>query len=441
MRGLGHGPLRRVGPGAAAVARRMGWGLADQAVSSLTNFALGVVVARSLDAAGFGAFGLAWVTYGVVLNLSRGLATDPLAVRCSGVDPARWRAGTARATGTALVVGVVTGAACAAGGAAVGGVAGSAFVGLGAVLPALLLQDSWRYAFFAAGRGHLAFVNDVVWAAALVPLLAVTTGSGGGTTAMVLAWGLAAAVAAAAGCVQSRVLPRPGAARDWLVEHRDLGTRYLVENVSSSGAAQVRMYGLGAIAGLGAVGAVRGGELLLGPFLAVLMGLSTVAVPEAARVLQRAPGRLPAFCLALAVGQAAAALAWGLALLFALPDAVGAALLGEVWPAAAALVLPLTLTVMSTSFATSAAAGLRALGAARRSLRAQLTASALYATLGIAGAFAGGAAGSAWGIAAAALVGAAVWWRQLHGAQRRPGPTPAAPHPSTTAGNPGTRRS
>jgi hypothetical protein len=46
--------------GPAAV--RLGWGIADQAVSSITNFALGIVVARSLGAADFGASSLAWVT-------------------------------------------------------------------------------------------------------------------------------------------------------------------------------------------------------------------------------------------------------------------------------------------------------------------------------------------------------------------------------------------
>ena len=68
--------LRPIARGPAA--GRLGWGLADQAVSSITNFALGIVVARSLGPTEFGAFSLAWVTYGVALNLSRGLATDPL---------------------------------------------------------------------------------------------------------------------------------------------------------------------------------------------------------------------------------------------------------------------------------------------------------------------------------------------------------------------------
>ena len=68
--------------------RRMGWGLADQIVSSLTNFAISIYVVHSLGAVQFGAFSLAYVTYGFALNASRGLATDPLMVRFSGIDGA-----------------------------------------------------------------------------------------------------------------------------------------------------------------------------------------------------------------------------------------------------------------------------------------------------------------------------------------------------------------
>ncbi|HEY9379073.1 MAG TPA: hypothetical protein VIQ02_18500, partial [Jiangellaceae bacterium] len=89
------------------IVQRLGWGVADQAISSLSNFALGIFVARTFGASSFGAFTLAYVTYTVVINAARGLATDPLLVRHSGDVHRRWRRATSAATGTALVVGVV----------------------------------------------------------------------------------------------------------------------------------------------------------------------------------------------------------------------------------------------------------------------------------------------------------------------------------------------
>ena len=62
-------------------------------------------VARSLGITEFGIFSLAWVTYGVVLNVSRGLATDPLVVRFSGGDRAAWRRAVASVRTAGDVVG------------------------------------------------------------------------------------------------------------------------------------------------------------------------------------------------------------------------------------------------------------------------------------------------------------------------------------------------
>jgi O-antigen/teichoic acid export membrane protein len=387
----------------------MGWGLADQAASSITNFIVGIVVARSLGASAFGIFSLAWVTYGVVLNISRGLATDPLVVRFSGVTTACWRSAVSKTSGVALVVGLIAGGVCALAGALIGGALGMVFVVLGFVLPGLILQDSWRYAFFAAGVGGRAFMNDMVWAVTLIPamMIAATDGS---VLRFVLAWGASGTVAAAYGYIQSRIMPQPKAVLAWLKQQRDLAPRYLAENVSVSGATQLRIYGLGAIAGLADVGTVRGVELSFGPFLTVLMGIGLAAVPEAARVLRRSVRRLIPFCLLLGGAQAAAALCWGLALQFLMPERFGEYVLGHVWVTASALVLPMTLTVMLVSFSYGAAVGLRALGAARQSLRAQLITSAAIVGLGLAGAAVAGALGSTWGFAFASLLGAVTWW-------------------------------
>jgi O-antigen/teichoic acid export membrane protein len=409
--------------GIRGIARRLSWGLADQAVSSMTNFVVGIFVARELGVAAFGIFSLAWVTYGVILNVSRGLATDPLVVRYSGVSTAEWRAATARASGTALAVGAVFAVVSALVGFAIGGTLGAAFVALAVVTPGMLLQDSWRFAFFAMGQGHKALVNDAVWAVTMIPLL-VLAGTFGTVWAFVLAWGGSSLVAAAGGWLQSGIVPHFAGVRAWLAQHRDLGSRYLVENVSNSGASQLRMYGLGAIAGLADVGAIRGAELLLGPFLALLMGLNLVAVPEAARVLRRAPEKLARFCLVLGGTQAIAAAAWGLVLLFLVPDALGRLILDDVWGPASALILPVSLSVTGAGLVAGAAAGLRALGAARRSLKVQLVASAGYLGFGLTGAALGGAVGMSWGSTTAMWCGAVLWWLQLRAATRDHTPLP-----------------
>jgi O-Antigen ligase len=393
---------------------RLGWGVADQAMSSLTNFGVSIYVARTLGTVEFGAFSLAFATYLIVLAASRGLATDALAVRYSGVELGQWRRAVASASGTAATVGLIAGAGCVIAGLWFGQSTGAALLGLGLTLPGLLLQDSWRFAFFSAGKGRLAFVNDLVWALALVPAMLIMVVSGRSTVGwFMLAWGGSAGFAAVVGAFQARLVPRPTEAVHWLRQHRDLALRYLGESLSLSSASQIRLYGLAAIAGLAAAGSLRAAELLLGPLNTAIMGIAMMAVPEAAVLLRRSLRRLQPFCLLLSCLGAGGAIVWGMILLL-LPDSVGQQILHSAWYPASALLVPVTLAVAGFGFSIGAWAGVRALGAASRSLRAQVIGSVVYLTGAFGGTVVGGAAGAAWGSAAGTLIGAGVWWWELH---------------------------
>jgi O-antigen/teichoic acid export membrane protein len=418
-------------------AQRFGWGLADQAMCSVSNAAVSFYVARELGATQFGAFSLAYVTYSFALTGSRGLATDPLLVRYSGTDLATWRRVAARCTGTALVAGLVAGACALVAAMLLSGAPRLAFLALGLILPPLLLQDSWRYSFFALGRGSMAFVNDTVWTLSLVPPMLVLRITHHKTVFLFLiAWGIAAAVAACAGPLQARVVPRPSAAWGWVAQHRDLGPRYFVENTANSGSGQLRTYGLGVIAGLAAVGYVQAAGLLIGPFQVVFLGISLVTVPEATRVLRHSPRHLRLYCLLVGAGLTVLAAGWCAALLVTLPRGLGNLLLGaHLWRPAARLVVAYTISVMGACMIAGATAGLHALGAARRSVRAMLVSSAIILGCGLIGAYLDGAAGTVDGTAVAAWLGAGVWWWQLAAGMRETDriPSRAAAH----AGAPG----
>jgi O-antigen/teichoic acid export membrane protein len=394
--------------------RRLGWGVADQGVSSLSNVLVSLVCAHALGAHGFGAFSVAFVTYAVVLNASRGLSTDPFLVRYSGCDAATWRRAVGSATGTAVLVGTAAGALCVLISVLLPGHLGTAFLALGVGLPGLMLQDSWRFAFFAIGRGQYALLLDVIWTVlAIGGLLGVVAAGREGVGVCLVLFGATATVSAACGVVLSGVRPRGDQVLAWLREHRHLGSRYLAENLAVGLSRQLRIVAVGAAAGLAAAGSLRAAEILMGPFLVVLMGIAQVAVPEASQVLASAPHRLHRFCLLLGGVQALVAAAWGAAMLVVLPLGVGHLLLGNVWHGAYPLVLPSTLGVMLGCLSSGATSGVRALGAAPRSLLAQLTASTLYVVGGGVGAFVGGAEGSAWGWAIGAGIGVVVWWVQL----------------------------
>jgi O-antigen/teichoic acid export membrane protein len=401
-------------------AQRFGWGMADQAMCSVSNAAVSFYVARELGATNFGAFSLAYVTYSFALTASRGLATDPMLVRFSGTNLATWRRVTAQTTGTALMTGLVTGACAMAAALLLHGGPRLAFLALGLTLPSLLLQDSWRYSFFALGRGSQAFLNDTIWTLTLVPpLLILRVTHSNSVFWLMVAWGIAATVAACIGPLQARVIPRPSLAWAWESRHRDLGFRYLMENTANSGAGQLRTYGLGAIAGLAAVGYVQAATLLMGPFQVIFFGMSLVTVPEATRILRHSPRHLWLYCVAVGAGLAILGLAWGGAMLFALPKGLGALLLGkELWRPAYRLLIPFIFSTMGFCFIAGATAGLHALGVAKRSLRAMIITSTIYLGGSLVGAYLDGAVGTMWGAALAVWLGAVVWWSQLRVAMR-----------------------
>lgn len=401
---------------------KLGWGVADQAMSSISNFAVNLYIARSLGAVDYGAFSLAYVTYGFALNASRGLATDPLLVRYSATSFRTWRRAVAACTGTAVLTGTAAGLLALAAGLALGGGAGAAFLALGLTMPGLMLQDSWRYSFFALGRGGHAFLNDTIWTMVLLPALVVLRETGHASVFwFVFAWGASAAVAALVGPLQAGVAPRLSRVRTWLISTRDLGLRYLAEGTANSASNQLRNYGVGVILGLSAVGYVQAALTLMGPFMVVFFGIGLVILPEATKVLRRSARRLRRFCLLLSAGLAVGGIAWGGLLLVALPRGLGELVLGDIWRPTYPLVLPSTMLIVSGCVQTGAGVGLHALGSAKRSLRAMVLGSALIVVCGLAGACEAGAAGTMWGTAAASWVSALLFWWQLRTALREHG--------------------
>lgn len=410
-----HGPRRRT----FRLALRVGWGVADQGISSLSNLLMGVLVARAVSPEAFGGYAVVYTTFAFVLSANRGPSTDPLLVRHSGERTAQWREAIAAATGCALGIGIATGALCVGIGLLLPANLSAGFIALGIGLPGILLQDSWRFGFFSCGRPQLAFLADLLWgvlqAGALIAILATHHLT---VFTAVLAFGLTAGAAGVGAAVVGGIAPNPSRIPSWLAQTRSLGARYLVENLSIGLSRQLRITLVGVIAGLAAVGAIRGAEILAGPLTMLAAGVSQVAVPEAKEVLERAPHRLERFCFALGVPQVGLAAAWGAVAFVLVPRGLGTFLLGDNWAPASHLLLPMLMVTVLTVFGSSAMAGVRALGAAPRSLAAQVSNAAVTLVCSVAGAVLGGALGSYWGLTLGTGLGVILWWRQLRFAIR-----------------------
>src|SRR5438093_10629186 len=101
--------LTHVEPSKRLLGRRAAWGLVDQAISSLTNFALTIFVAHSVSPTQFGGFALALSIYFLVAWIGQGVASGPLVVPYTSLSTAELTPSAGRARGTPLSFGLVPG--------------------------------------------------------------------------------------------------------------------------------------------------------------------------------------------------------------------------------------------------------------------------------------------------------------------------------------------
>ena len=402
--------------------RRFGWGLADQALSSLTNFALSVMVARSVGGEEFGAYGLAFAAFLLVLNVSRPIASEPFSIRYSSLrvpdlTAARDAIGTVAAIGFAGAVLTLTA------GALLGGSLGLALVAMAAVLPGVLVQDAYRLALIALGRGSAAFRSDLAWVFVLAPLVVMLVATGNTRFELfILAWGFGGMVGAIAGAIMLGGVPNPRAAGAWWRRHSSLARPLLVERLATSSSGQLSQYAIASIGGLKTVGSLRAGEVMLGPLNILYQGLQLVALPEVSRRAVLSAGNVVR-ASALFSGVLAAAVVFWAAVAYSIPATIGVTLLGENWAPGHSVVLIQAVALCGLVIAAGAGIGLRAIERASAVMWIGLLTSTVTLIAAVIGTIVDGARGGAAGMALGAWVGAVAGWSAL-GSATRGHPTP-----------------
>lgn len=413
------------------VVQRVGWGLADQALSSFTNFALGIAVAQVATPEQFGAYGLVFSAYLMAINVTRPIAIEPLLIRSSGKDDATWTRQISSAAGTVLALGLGLGLLALVIGLTQSGSFGESVLVLGLLLPGLVLQDAWRLVLFGMRRGSTAFVNDLVWTGTLIPILAFLAITGQATSVtLIAAWGISANIAAIVGVIQVRTRPRPFETLAWWRANHDLARPLLGDRIATNIVGEFVPYAIGAIAGLAAVGALRAAQLLLGPFGVLYQGLALIALPEAVRIIDRPRRTLLRIATAYSGGLVVLVLAVG-GVLWLVPESLGRLLLGDNWLAGHDVLLPYALAIAAIMSISGPAVGLRALGEARATFRVGVIRSTLAFIGAVTGAALGGAPAAALGMAIGHGLGAVETWREfLRAVDRRGAATGASRLPS-----------
>ncbi|WP_116112632.1 hypothetical protein [Austwickia chelonae] len=386
------------------------WVFADQAVCSLSTFALAILVGRSVGEEAFGAFSIAFLVFTFLVGLSRSTVTDPMVVIYSKEDAAAQNVAVPKAIGLATLLGMAGALPTLLTGLFLGtsSVIGASLISLALVLPGLLQQDAWRFVFFMTGRPRPVAINDTIRTVLMFALVVwLHSNSVINSATMILVWGASAYIASALGAVQAR---RPAAFRgclEWLGGHWKLSAQFGADFTISQGSFNGTNVALGPISSLATVGALNASRSLLGP-LSMLFGGSTAMVLPA--MSARSHRTLIGLAAAVSGLLSAVAAGWVLCLMM-IPRSWGVALLDRNWAGAEATIPATGWAVIMVGAAVGPNLALKAREESARLLRITLVQAPLMALLGLSGAWVGGAVGASTGFAIAQSIGAALTWK------------------------------
>ncbi|KAA1427477.1 oligosaccharide flippase family protein [Nocardioides antri] len=378
----------------------------SQGLSSITNVAAVIAAAHSLTPANFGWFSLLLMVYTVGLGVLHALISVPAVAHPEEADAHPWRI-----LGSALAVTMWGAGPCIAGAAlamALGSPIGTALMALAVSAPLLLLQSIGRYVAFARAQPRKAVALDALWLVLFAVALTVClVQDWTGLFDITLAWAGTGALAALLLLVQyGWPSERPSLA--WLKMRWEFSWRSLVGNVSATGGALVGSIAVAFVSNPVAVAAVRASMLLRRPGQVIQSAISTSVANDVARQQPDAAGLKRHQRRAMALSSGAALL--NLLVLIYLPDPVGRAILGAVWPLIDPLRLPVGLVVLALASQAGVRAALLGCRQIQTIMVAEIVGTVLTIVALVVGAAIADAEGAIWGLVVGTAGISLTWW-------------------------------
>jgi len=390
----------------------------DQAFYSLQNFAVAFTALHVLGLGDLGAFTLVSTLLILAQVAVRALTGEPLTIRF-GDRSDEVPTAVASAAGAALVLTGLLLTICVA--LSTAGLGGTALLGAaGLVLVSLAIQDTYRFALFAAGRMWSATLNDgLVCGVTLLTLWLLGVADKLDGPRLFVAWAAGSAAGVLLGAWQLGALPRPLRSLDWFRTHRDLGLPLMGSVVAQQSMGRLSLVIVSAVAGPAQLGLVTASRTVLSPVNTLVASTYSFAVPEAVR-RRTAPRSLLRFTTGLSLALALVAVVLT-ATLLAAPEAWGRALAGQNWDGARQLLVPTCLWIVGIALSQGSRVGLRALQRTDLVLRVSLVLGGVLLVATTIGTFLGQGAGAAWGFGIASILGQVGWTWAYRRALRSPG--------------------
>lgn len=392
--------------------------LTDQAVYSLTNFLLLLMALRNLELSQVGMFTLLY--YAVLTVVATGRAGLLEVMLTSAPDWSRKQLvqATRMAAGAALAIGL-TATALATLAATMLGQPSTLFASCGAALTLLMVQDAFRYHWFAAGQPWQVAANDALCLLGTVGALGFLSAGGKlDVVALMFAWAAGATIGIAAAIPLTGAVPSLRSAWGWARLHGHVGVPVAGGVLVGMLGMQLSLTATGAIAGLTALGLLGAAIALLAPLNVLIAASGTYGVSDATRRLRH--GGLHDMrrgLLRIGVGLTLTIAALP-SLYFVVPDWVGVHYFGDHWSASSSCIIPIAVWLCLHAATHVPRCALRVLGRDHTALALSAVTGALQTSGAAAGAALGGGQGAAWGLAAANAAMITPWLLTYHRATR-----------------------
>jgi O-antigen/teichoic acid export membrane protein len=265
--------------------------LVDQGFASVSNFALGVAIARTAGVAGLGGFAFAYAGWQVLAAMHRSLITDPMAIEGDlriARNAQRIQRGFAAevllGSATSLIF-VLIGSILYLTGQRTFGVA---MLALALWLPSLVVQDYWRWVGFMSRRPGRALANDAVFncvqLGAFAGVFVAHLHSSAALIALIASWGLAGTAGALYGLWQYGVFPSFAGGLLVLRGRWPMSKWLASQSLTTWGASQAYVLVAAAILGPVGIGGLKAAQTLVsGPSGVLIQAGGSIGLPEASR--------------------------------------------------------------------------------------------------------------------------------------------------------------
>lgn len=385
----------------------------DQGLISLGSLFFSVFIARSYSPALFSGFSVVVAAHVVVIGMQRGLIGDVLLIRYpkskeSGLLSASVLLSALFGALISIIAIVLS--------FVVVGLVGSILLAYSAAALFLCLQDALRYRSIAQGRLFDVVIADLLLCAAqvasalLIPRLYSQDGVFG-VQLVLTCWGTAACLSAALLLFMTPGRPTRTSLRLWSREPRKLGLKLWADYLSYAATQQGATFFAAGITSVSAAGAIRGGQVLLGPLNVLSSGLGPIVLTRAAERAQ-SPSAIRLLCGTFGAVLLCLSVCVGLFIRL-LPFEWGTQILGASWSLAAGVGLPIALATGLTSAGYAASIGLRARERVGLGLKVRAITLPLALLLVPLATYKYGLEGAVNSMVATSLVACILWWAFL----------------------------